>query len=602
MRSDVSIRWQCGLLVVLCWLCWEAAPAARQYRTVDVELLRVTVDPDWVPRGAPGYLPIRIDITNFGDARVIEILAVGSRYFRSPSGQAQATVRQMVRLEAKDRVRLTMPVPVFGDNESMRIEIREDNRVLERFNVAGLMGRQAPANTSALIIAEPDSPLGRFSASLVRSLGGSITFATGVARGGSSPVPGRTVASARTPNLDVVLEPARLPSNWLAYTSVRAVFIGGDEWALLADGQKDALLTWTASGGNLILVDGVLDALLPGAHGVPAFDPDRIVGRHFFGRVHVIASAMLEAVGLSTVISGTEKSSDPLWALPANLAPDWGAIESRGFRLPIPGVDGVPVRTFMIILLVFSAVIGPVSYWFLRRKDQLVLLVLTAPLISLVSIVLLTGYAIADEGFQVQGRAVTFTMLDQAKKQAATRATISLYAPGLAPAAGLRFPRDMAVFPIGADGNGARDRMTLDLTDSQVFTQGLLATRAPTNFEQASFRPARERLTFSRDAGGLKVTNGLDALVTVLRYEDAGTLYVFDGPLLPGGEQTLKAAPANDAAPIDLPVKFLPLFKHQPAGSYLALVDRSPFWAPGTSGILERGSVHVVLGWPEGQR
>ena len=123
--------------------------------------------------------------------------------------------------------------------------------------------------------------------------------------------------------------------------------------------------------------------------------------------------------------------------------------------MSIPGVDGVPVRAFLVMLVVFSVVIGPASYWFLRRKGQLVLLVLTAPLISLVSIVLLAGYALADEGLRVQGRAVTFTMLDQVRKQSATRATVSFYAPGLAPSGGLRFSRDVAVFPIGADGNGS---------------------------------------------------------------------------------------------------------------------------------------------------
>ena len=102
---------------------------------------------------------------------------------------------------------------------------------------------------------------------------------------------------------------------------------------------------------------------------------------------------------------------------------DWPIIGSGDPQ--IPGFDGVPARTFLVILFLFSIVIGPVSYWFLRRKGQLVLLVLTAPLISLVSIGLLVGYALADDGFRIQGRAMTVTMLDQASRQAATRATVS---------------------------------------------------------------------------------------------------------------------------------------------------------------------------------
>ena len=55
--------------------------------------------------------------------------------------------------------------------------------------------------------------------------------------------------------------------------------------------------------------------------------------------------------------------------------------------------------------------------------------------------------------------------------------------------------------------------------------------------------------------------------------------------------------------PADLPLssRFVHLLEHQPAGSYLAVLERSPFWDPGVSGVVERGSFHLVLGWPEGQ-
>ena len=602
MRThSTTMRWWCGLALVLCAATVPVVNEARQYRTADVESLRVVIDADWVTRAAPGYLPLRIDITNLGDARVIDIVLQGSRLFRtSPMGQAQSTVRQVVRLEAGARVRLTMPVPVFADNENFVIEILEGTRRLERFSFAGVQSGVALAGASVLLVADAASPFGAIAATLARPMtrGGSPFV---VARGGTIPAP---TPPLRMPTLDALLEPARLPANWLAYTSVRAVAIGRDEWQQLNDGQKNALLTWTALGGDLIFVDGALNVLLPDVAGDPAADSDRIVARHFFGRIHVLTSTSLATVGLAGVLTDTETHRDPLWALPANTAPDWGAIEGRGFRLSIPGVDGVPVRAFLVMLLVFSVVIGPASYWFLRRKGQLVLLVLTTPLISLVSIILLAGFALADEGSHVQGRAVTFTLLDQVRKQSATRATVSYYAPGLAPSGGLRFSRDVAVFPIGADGRGSRGRMTLDLTDTQAFTQGLLETRAPTNFEQAVFRPARERLTFSRTAAGLTVTNGLDTSLVALRYRDGDTLYVLTGPLPSGGQQTMTRIAAADgpSAQLPLPVKFLPLLEHQPAGSYLALLDRSPFWEPGASGVLERGSVHLVLGWPEAQR
>jgi hypothetical protein len=43
------------------------------------------------------------------------------------------------------------------------------------------------------------------------------------------------------------------------------------------------------------------------------------------------------------------------------------------------------------------------------------------------------------------------------------------------------------------------------------------------------------------------------------------------------------------------------LFEAQPEGSYLAVLEQSPFWESGATRLVERGSFHLVLGWPDGQ-
>jgi hypothetical protein len=455
-----------------------------------------------------------------------------------------------------------------------------------------------------LIVADPGSPFGAIAAQVARPMSG---------RAGTAITPSGLAVSGLyggmpggRPSLDFVLAPARLPSNWLGLTSLRAVAIGATAWAQLSEAQQSALLTWTACGGDLIVVDGSLGALLPSAQGEVASDPDRVVARHFLGQVHVLTSAALAKAGLAKMLSAAYRTHDVYGALPANTAPDWGAIEARGFRLLIPGVEGIPARVYLSILVLFSLLIGPVNYWLLWRKGRQVLLVLTVPLISVVFIALLAGYAVAGEGLSVKGRAVTFTMLDQASKQAATRASVSLYAAGMTPAGGLRFARDIAVFPIGPDGTGTRDILDLDLTDAQRFAGGVIHARSATNFEEIAFRPARERLTFSHEPDGLRVTNGLEAPVKALFYLEGDTLYQLNGLLPAGGSQTLGRGrldgPRVLPADVSLPARFASLFQHQPNGSYLAVLDRSPFWASGVSGLIERGSLHVVLGWPEGQR
>jgi len=598
------LRWLCPLLVLGC--AAVSARASGEYRTVELESLKIEIDSDWGVRTAPGYLPVRFDITNLGEARVIEIVGQGTRFSRGSRGMGGIDVRQAVRLARGDRVRLTIPVPIFSTNESVRFEIREDGRTLERFHYTGFQSGSLPGDASALIVADRASAFGTMAAGWPRAMSAAAGYGgpSGTVTVGPT---GRPVPSVRAPlpPMDFLLEPARLPANWLGYTSLRAVLIGPTEWEQLSDAQKSALLTWTACGGDLVFVDGELSALFPGGPLAPASEGDSPARAHFFGRIHRPTSAAIAASGLAAFLTAAQQMQDSNWALPANGAHDWGVIKARGFRLPIPGIDGVPARAYLSILVVFSFIIGPANYWFLRRHRQQVLLVLTAPLISAMFIVLLAGYVLAGEGLGVRGRATTFTMLDQVRNQAATRSSVSLYAAGMTPSGGLRFPRDVAVFPIGPDGSGSRDRQFLDLTDAQRFSAGVIQARSPANLEQIAFRPARERLSFNREAGGMTVVNGLGATVTALLYRDGDKVYTLAGPLPAGGREilTLGTRPAETVVPSGLPLssRFRHLVENQPAGSYLAVLERSPFWEPGVPGIVERGSFHLVIGWPGGQ-
>jgi hypothetical protein len=582
---------------VLLLLVAAAQPSARssgEYRSVEVEGLKITVDSEWGSRTAPGYLPVRFDIINTGDPRIIDIVGEGTRFFRtikSPSQPGGARIHQAVRLARGDHVRLTLPVPIFAESENLRFDIEENGRTLERFNYIGFQSGAAPTDAAALIVAEPASPFGSLAKGWPRPMSGMGARMFG---------PG-----ARSSTLDFMLEPARLPDNWIGYTALRAVIIGRDEWDRLNEAQRSALLTWTACGGDLIVADGDAATLPRGGQDPVAGAAGAAAHAYFFGRIYTPTSASIGEMGLAAFLSNAAKLQDANWALPANRASDWGVIAARGFRLPIPGLNGIPARAYLSILIVFALLIGPANYWFLRRRNQQVLFVLTAPLISAVFILLLAGYVVAAEGFSVSGRAVTFTVLDQARKEAATRASASLYAAGMTPAGGLRFARDVAVFPIGAEGIGDRDTQVLELTESQRFSSGVIHARAPTNFEQIAFRPARERVSFAAGAGGMAAINGLGVTILKLFYRTGGKTYQLSGSLADGARAAMTPAAAGGASlvPPDIPLaaRLVYLMAQQPEGSYLAVVEQSPFWDPGVPGITERRSVHVVLGWPGGQ-
>lgn len=591
-------RLACVLTVVLASLLSRVgtADAAGEFRTVDLESLRVTVDTEWPGIVAPGYVPVRLELTNSGEARTIEVVVTGSRFFGSGRGARHGSfqIDRRVDLARGDRVRFTLPVPVIG-NENFQIAIREDDETLHRFGYTNIQVAGRTAATAALIVAS--GPFAARAADWRRTISG---------RTGGAVISSLTLSSSAAPGLpalDHVLDPDRLPTNWIGYTSLRSIVFGPDEWKGLPAEQRAAVLAWTAAGGNLLLLDTDSSSLFPAPS--PPVDPTTPSARaYLLGRVRELSSGVVAARGLGAVLAESEKLQDTDLSLPLSLRTDWNAIAERGFRLPIPGIDGVRPRAYLFILMLFAVLIGPVNYWILARRRQQVLFVLTAPALSVLFIFVLAGYVLASEGNAAYGRAASITMLDQGRRMAVTRTSASLYVAGLTAAGSLRYSPDTAVVHIGTDGSGRMDRVSLDLTDAQRFSSSVIQARAPSNVEQVVVRTARERLTFTREAGGVGVVNALDAPVVHLLYKTGGQVYSLPARL-GSGERALLAARAVDPATViagDVPLatRLRHLVEHQPEGSYLAVLERSPFWEPGAS-LIERASFHLVIGWPAGQ-
>src|SRR5262249_2652869 len=141
---------------------------------------------------------------------------------------------------------------------------------------------------------------------------------------------GRYSVGGSVPTPDLILGPARVPTNWLGFTTLRAVFAGPGEWGQLSEAQKSALLAYVACGGKLMLVDGSVNQIFSG---VPAGTSPV---RYLFGTIRFPKLDEITEKGLDEVLTSTA-SSDSAWSLPANHEPEWGSIAENGFRLPIHG-------------------------------------------------------------------------------------------------------------------------------------------------------------------------------------------------------------------------------------------------------------------------
>lgn len=218
------------------------------------------------------------------------------------------------------------------------------------------------------------------------------------------------------------------------------------------------------------------------------------------------------------------------------------------YKFLIAGVGGIPVLPLILLISVFAIVIGPVNYFITLRRKQLYLLVVTIPAIAFLTSVALLSYAMIADGFRVQSRLRSFTLLDQGAKRAVSFNRISLYA-GLAPSAGLRFSPETAVIPVWKDDLGLESG-TVDWTETQALTNGWLHSRTRTQFETLAHRDERGRVEFSSPHADTppEASNGLaleiDALIV---RDDQGRL--FSGRKIPaGGSQKLHPLEPADLA------------------------------------------------------
>lgn len=200
-------------------------------------------------------------------------------------------------------------------------------------------------------------------------------------------------------------------------------------------------------------------------------------------------------------------------------------------NLLIPGVGVAPVGQFQFLITLFVLGIGPLNYWWLKRKKRLPLLLATVPAAATLVTLLLLVYGVLADGVGVRARVRSLTMLDQGAGEASTWARTTYYA-GMNPRGGLTLPSDTGIYPILSEwsisryGDGSSARRELRWNDGQRLVSGWLPSRTSTQYLTVSARPSTKRLDLRATDEGLRVVNRLGATVTHLVVQDHdGKLY-----------------------------------------------------------------------------
>lgn len=337
-------------------------------------------------------------------------------------------------------------------------------------------------------------------------------------------------------------------SSWLGYTRFLAVAISEARWTTLTSERRRALLDFVAGSGTLVIVGSESVPALPGDHA--AFAPRLNDSGHqgpvlTFGLGSVIAAHdALLTDEWEELIRGAETATR--WRIPTR------RIRNDTDTLPMTDHLNVPVRSLLVVLVVFGVLIGPVNIFVLTFIRRPVLLFLTTPIIGIVFAAGVFAFGLLADGVRPSARSMTLTILDQ-PGQTAVSATLAAYYAPLTPGNGIVFSSEACVMPSTDSESYDFNTPAIRLDQSgaeQRFTSGLIRARLPAYLRVLTVETRRERVLIEPSPDGPVALNGFAADIDALWHADEnGTLYTAAAPIASGAQATL--VPVAEEAQIE---------------------------------------------------
>ena len=372
----------------------------------------------------------------------------------------------------------------------------------------------------------------------------------------------KEVIQARGLQADVeTVRPQSLPTSWLAYTGVDIVSINVKTFVDLPEPARQAIVRWVQTGGHLVFRE-FEDQDTEKIGELLSLDK-RIATRTTGTRImrFPIVDVSMGRVFLVPTRSNRRSSQRAAWeGVLSGIGEErvkWSGrhgfiarnVHKQFAEFLIPGVKSVPIYSFLTLITLFTLLIGPVNYFWLWRKRQLNLLLLTIPILAFITSISLFGYSAVQHGFGVKSRIRSLTILDQGTDEAVTYARTAIFA-GINPSLSLSFSHNTAVLPVWPTDQTYEQGET-DWTDTQLMQSGWLRARTRTQFSTINHQTQRGRLTIEKNGSEITVANGLEWGVRALLVFDKDSNVLTTGDIPAGGEATLNDRRVNKQAQLD---------------------------------------------------
>ncbi len=285
-----------------------------------------------------------------------------------------------------------------------------------------------------------------------------------------------------------VCAPGDLPDDWRMFTAFHVVLVDGR--SNVPGPQQEALRRFVHAGGTVAI--GGPELLPAGALrelGELALRDG--VARHGLGR----------CVALDVRLAG-EATAETIRLLPGPGGGIWPLPRELRDPVEIPGLGNVSVTVFLLVILAFAVVAGPVNFFYLRRRKQPMLALLTVPLLGFGTTAVMLLYGLLHDGFGVRGSIRSWSLLDQRRHEVAAVATEALFSgftPGAFPVAADRLL--LAPMAQQRDNQRSPHRWHFD-GDTNSIDGGILPSRTVTPLLTGAQTACRQRLRVKTNTDG----------------------------------------------------------------------------------------------------
>ncbi len=183
-------------------------------------------------------------------------------------------------------------------------------------------------------------------------------------------------------------DPKQLPDDWLAFSGYDSVILTDSGWSDIPPGARNAVLSWVRLGGQLVIYSS--GSATAAAMGLPA-EPG-------FGRIEmrtIPADLKLDAPDVVRLV--TKRPTKPQQV---SVQSDF----SGGWPLQLLfGAQTFRYALFVIVLVLFAILVGPVNLFVFAKSGQRHKLFITTPIISLGASLILIVLIIVQDGFGGNG-------------------------------------------------------------------------------------------------------------------------------------------------------------------------------------------------------